>query len=75
LVFQTTGDVVAADEIFILLLVLVFVGWIVVMAVRSRRQDTADSPEISAVPDKPAPPETRPADVQPAEQPQLGRRR
>ena len=57
----------AADEIFILLLVLVFFGWIVAIAVRSRRQNTVS-------PDEPAPPETRPADVQPAVQPQRRKR-
>jgi len=69
------GIGVAADEVFILLLVLVFFGWVALMAVRSRRQDTANGPEISPVPDEPAPPEVRPADVQPAEQSQRRKRR
>jgi hypothetical protein len=67
---------VAADEIFILLLVLVFFGWVIAMAVHSRRQkNTTNGPEISPASATAAASESASADVQPAEQLQRRKRR
>ena len=74
LFLRSTG--VAADEIFISLLVLAFFGSVIAMAVQSRRQkNTANDPESSLAPDETASSESSSVDAQHAEQLQRRRKR
>ena len=49
----------AADEIFVLFLIVVFVGTVVALSVHSRRQETAtdsfETPPVPAAPERPEP--------------------